>query len=292
MALNTQKEITIKGLYWQLLNSESIEKWRLNFMNLRRQHPIIIYTMGKVGSSSVYQTLRQSSIANPVYHVHFLSSENIKRVDEHVRTLPKENVHRHLLASHVLRKNLNEKRKFPWYVITLVRDPIARHISEFFETMWMYHPELVAADGAVDENCALDIVRTQLINYDERTDNATTWFHKEFQKVLDINVYQYPFNRKAGYGTISTDNFNILMLTLEKLDSNWDILADFVDFSGVLKPLVSNIGEEKSTSSLYQYVKKNLRLPRDVCERIYNSPWVVYAFTTESRDAFIRCWTE
>lgn len=47
--------------------------------------PILVYQMGKVGSSTIVNTLKSSNINNPVYHIHFLSSEGIYSIENYYK---------------------------------------------------------------------------------------------------------------------------------------------------------------------------------------------------------------
>ena len=42
--------------------------------------PVIVYIMGKVGSTSVYESLRENRVSPLIYHVHFLTHSNLDRV--------------------------------------------------------------------------------------------------------------------------------------------------------------------------------------------------------------------
>jgi hypothetical protein len=118
--------------------------------------------MGKVGSSTVYTSLQALSLPNPIYHVHFLNDERLAMVKADIARLKQEQtnsdfvnrlrrsvVHEHYNASLAVKRRLEREQDQRWLVISLVRDPIARRISAFFETMWNFHPELIDAQGNV-----------------------------------------------------------------------------------------------------------------------------------------------
>ena len=92
--------------------------------------PILIYQMGKVGSSSIYFSLK--SLYSNTYHVHTLNSKilaNLKaQYNVKDRGLPG-----HWSASDmILSNNLLAE---PLKIITLVREPINRNFSAFFENI-------------------------------------------------------------------------------------------------------------------------------------------------------------
>ena len=126
--------------------------WTLSwaYKNARYSHqprqsglPLIIYQMGKVGSTSVTKALRALSPNYSVYGVHTLRPDNVEqaianyRKNYSVRRLVPE----HLLASRLLVRDLAKGQpRGRWKVITIIRDPIARNISSFFQDIELRHP--------------------------------------------------------------------------------------------------------------------------------------------------------
>ena len=76
----------------------------LNLLELQFTHPchnqpIVIYQMGKVGSSSVYSSLKALKLDNPVYHVHFLTPQGINWAETIYKS---EFPRRHRIEAHIL----------------------------------------------------------------------------------------------------------------------------------------------------------------------------------------------
>src|SRR5204863_3507104 len=91
--------------------------------------PILIHQMGKVGSSSVYETLLALDLDVPIYHSHVLNKfDEYEQSVKQTRADPAKNIE-FLRASRALRRILDSKRWDSWSVITLVRAPIPRAIS-------------------------------------------------------------------------------------------------------------------------------------------------------------------
>ena len=72
--------------------------------------PIIVYQMGKVGSSTVYRSLVNSYLKNPVYQVHFLSDEGIRNAEEYFLCLDLPIRVEHIERSKLLRKKMSKNR--------------------------------------------------------------------------------------------------------------------------------------------------------------------------------------
>jgi hypothetical protein len=47
-----------------------------------KETPVLVYQMGKVGSSTIVSSLRAIGIDRPVYHPHFLTKERIAQTEE------------------------------------------------------------------------------------------------------------------------------------------------------------------------------------------------------------------
>ena len=114
-------------------------QYKLHFLftDLASKEPIIIYQMGKVGSSTILRSLRALDIDTPIFHTHTLTVEGRAHGEAIFGHKPQSYFPRskHLLESEYLCKEIERslKRKIgKWKVVTLVRDPIARNISSFW----------------------------------------------------------------------------------------------------------------------------------------------------------------
>lgn len=142
------------------IHSLRFEKYRLlTRLRLYRQRrnphpPILVYQMGKVGSRTVYRTLESLGLPSPIYHVHVLSPDGIRATWARYHKIGAE-MPIHLIAGKEVRRRLDRHPEGEWQVVTLVRDPVARQISELFETLWLFHPELLTTTGVIDIEGAL-----------------------------------------------------------------------------------------------------------------------------------------
>lgn len=138
--------------------------------------PLIVYQMGKVGSSTLVKSLKDmNNLDMDVYHVHFLTHEsirNIEKVYKHAtKVYKKDIIDQHVIESLYLRKQLDQGlRDTKWKVITLVRDPIVRNISCFFEAFNQYFPDIALSYRSKNiklENQIDDLQRLFLNNFDQ-----------------------------------------------------------------------------------------------------------------------------
>ncbi|MEQ9823985.1 MAG: putative capsular polysaccharide synthesis family protein [Puniceicoccaceae bacterium] len=108
-------------------------KCQINNATMRLDSPVVVYQMGKVGSSSIYESLRRLYNNKNVYHVHYLNPKYISRIVEK-RTRLGLSIPGHIQTSQLVRELIrseSENLKF----ISLVRDPFSRNLSAFFENI-------------------------------------------------------------------------------------------------------------------------------------------------------------
>lgn len=123
-------------------------------------------------------------------------------------------------------------------VISLIREPVARQIS----LMWHYlgeNPKEMMKRYGKFEN--IERRYFQIPNHEDEFE----WYKKEMETVLGINVYEYSFDRDAGYSIIEKDGISLLLIKVEKLNSLEKVIADYLkedDF----KLCTLNLAKEKN----------------------------------------------
>lgn len=237
--------------------------------------PVVVYQMGKVGSTSVYHALRGLPPHYSVYHVHTLQQARVRaefsayRATFHVRRL----VPHHLLASRLLLQDLAlAQPRGRWKVISIVRDPIERNISSFFQTIELYHPTFQFSQRFKQQctsELVSDLLELFLANHDHL--EPLYWLENEVEDVLGIDVFAKPFPTDLGYQTYGSTVADLVLFRLENLSKVWS-----TGISSLLKspppPLPeANIASNKAYGELYRRFKKELVLPQRYIDRIYKS---------------------
>ncbi len=238
-------------------------------LNLTSHTPIVIYQMGKVGSSSVTESLQLAGV-NLVFHVHRMNPDNIQRVrkeylDHNQRPL-NEKVGERLYRSIVERRR---KAKF----ITLVREPIGRNISAFFQNLRRFSgAECGDADYTVEE-----LVDIFIRDYQHAV--PLTWFDVEMKQTLQIDVYEYPFSKEKGYLSIKRGNFELLILKLELDDSTKEkAIAEFLGWKN-FRLITSNVARDKKYSETYSDFLRKIKLPKSYVEIMCNSAYTRHFYS-------------
>ncbi|MBW2020574.1 MAG: hypothetical protein JRI58_11090 [Deltaproteobacteria bacterium] len=255
--------------------------------------PILVYQMGKVGSITVYRSLKAAKIRNPIIHCHFLSRENIRNVEQYFLSLPSQEVPDHIekckRVSHYIHRNMKKHR---WKVVTLVRDPVAREISDLFQNLKVVVPDLRVSKTTANIELATNTLLNTLKNFDESKDYACTWFDLELKDVFKIDVYDHPFDKQKGYQIYQGTNADTLLIRLEDLSKCLKAaMADFLNIPDVAL-IRSNVGANKAYKQLYAKVESSIRIPRDSLDKIYSSKYARTFYSEEEICRFKRRWSE
>jgi hypothetical protein len=257
-------------------------RWRL-VRKLGRQpgKPIVVFCMSKTASSAVARAMRDV-VDRPVFKIHLLSPDAVARAEADYRRTEPSGLPRHIFhARHLMRRMPTVER--PWDVVTIVREPIARAASDFFQAgrrsgrlgdavTTRERFERFAASGSIDR--------------------TVEWFERELEATLGIDVYAHPFDPVVGHTTIETPAVRLLVLRQESLDAAGAALGTFL---GLQRPLVidhKNVGARKEYSELYASVLRDARFRRDVIERAYGSRFARHFYSADERRAFADRWAE
>lgn len=263
-------------------------------MDTKADSAIIIYQMGKVGSTTIHQSLEKAGLSLPIYKVHFLSDEGIKHGEEfHQKTLKKPwESTPHIETSHFLRQKIQSDEPIQWKIITLVREPISREISEFFQYLPSLYPELLDEDGNLEKSRALKVLQTKLMFYKPESNYTCRWFDVEIKGSFGVDVYAYPFNTQKGYTIISDRNIDLLILRLEDLDQTFSqAITEFLGLQTPIQMVKSNIRTEQERGSLYRQVEQDFTIRSSICRKIYGSKYATHFYSETDRERLIQKWS-
>ncbi len=252
--------------------------------------PLLVYQMGKVGSMSVYHSLRKARLNTAVYHVHVLTKEGIRWEEEARRSGWPRTIG--LMHSHYLYKQLSRnKQSTRWKVITLVRDPIARNVSGLFQTIERWIPDFYDryARKAIDTD---ELAEIFLHDYHGKVDSYALpfhWFSAELQPVFGIDVLSSEFPESVGYKIYRSEGVELLLIKLEYLNQCFP--AATKEFLGFDIPMISaNATADKSYYPLYQEFTRALKLPDAYIEQQYSCNYVRHLYSESEIDTFIKKW--
>lgn len=263
-------------------------------MDTLRNTAVIIYQMGKVGSTSIHNSLEEASLQLPIYKVHFLSDEGMAHaVEFHQKTLkiPWENTP-HIQTSEFLRDKIQTDPSSQWKVITLVRDPIMREVSEFFQYLHSMYPELLDEAGNIEKERAIKLLQTRLMFYNPEKNYTCRWFDMEIKGMFGLDVFAHPFDTDKGYAIQQHGNVELLILRLEDLNENFsEAIGQFLALTSPLALIRSNVRAEQKRGSTYEQVRQELTLRESVCRKIYSSKYAQHFYSPAEIEQLIQKWS-
>lgn len=270
-------------------------KWGYLFSGFRGDNPVVVYQMGKVGSSTIVASLHALPLQRPIYHVHTLISEGIRDRRRKYEKMFKHGAPvdlrraSHLHASQYLSRRIKRGAYGgKWKVVSLVRDPVAMNVSSFFQIIDYYIPDFFSrlADGRLSIEDGIDIFLKECDH-----DNALIWFDMELKSTFGVDVFATPFSTSKGYGIYLGDNADVLVLRLESVDACAELA--FRDFLGVedFKLVPANVSEGKSYFAAYNAFKEKLVLPESYLDNMYESKFAQHFYTQAERSAFRGKWS-
>ena len=247
---------------------------------LKKDPLIIVYQMGKVGSRSVVDSLRMSGV-KPVFHVHRMVPSNIERVKNGFlkRNVPPLDERTGRMLYNKISK---EKRKAK--IITLVRDPLSRNISAFFENLHVY----IGLNHKDTDYPLKKLIDIFIKEYNHEV--PLQWFDLELKKATGINVYNYPFPKHKGYITIEKNNIELLIVKLEIPDDlKQKVIADFLNLDQ-FRLVSQNLGKDKTYSNTYQQFKQSISLSHDYINEMLSSKFATHFYSDKDIDELWGRW--
>lgn len=184
---------------------------------------ILIYQMGKVGSSSMAK-----SIPNAL-HIHNIMRKAPKDYISPVRAKIEfrgRRKWRRWLKLQLLHQKTMRAEKVK--IITLVRDPVDRDLSMFFQALpfWLSETYLAGDFSRTESANVLQIAFYNHLNHDY----ALNWFDAELKPLSGVDVYATEFDSDIGFKRYQNNQFEVLLIRHDKLNSVSTVqeLSDFV----------------------------------------------------------------
>ena len=244
-----------------------------NFRHIT-DRPIVIHSPGKVGSSSVFHTLKNninrihSEVGN-LYHTHNLNFVNLKN-------LKKELIARNLsTAGHiedgfnVLKLMRNREIDF----ITLTRSPIERNLSAYFEN------HLFLSSFKYDEISVQDHIELFTEKYPHNV--ILKWFDLNIKKPIGIDVYESDFPVDIGYRIYEHQGSRLLVLKCELSDkTKKQVIEEYLQVEG-LDWANENMGKNKDYSTIYEEFKSKIKLSKKYIDKMIQSKYCRHFYSEE-----------
>lgn len=246
---------------------------------LAEKQIFLVYSMGKVGTTSVFSFIRRNHPEIPLHHVHFLSDNWVKKK---LPSLDAE-FHGNITVANEVYASLKKFSNHRIKIITMVREPMVREISDIFQN-WK---------GLLKVNSINDVSVKELTAYLDNHDHeyVLNWFDTEFKEYLDFDIYAYPFDKQKGYSIYKTKRADILCVSTEKLNSCIEVAMK--EFAGINITLSKSANESKNKegNELYNQLIRNYKAPKEKLDLLYNSKYVRHFYDEKEIASFIKKWS-
>lgn len=202
----------------------------------------LVFTMGKVGSSTVMEAFRQCGR---------LPERGYEANVDYLQPLSKYEV-----------------------VVTPVRDPVARNISQFFE---LHGDDLSAKSFEEIYDIMLDQPAEEFLY-------PLTWFDNVFKPTFGIDVYKKRFNKKRGWSVI---NGRYILIQTERLNTLPYALENVIGFRPESVHRASTISD-RWYGEAYKRFCEWVRFPD--LHMFYESKYVRHFYTKEQIEKMEARW--
>ena len=244
--------------------------------------PVIVYQMGKVGSMSIFESLQRTGLAL-LYHVHVLNPRHCPWVTEREPSDPNE--HEQKTTGRIVHQQIIVPKKRAKF-ITLVREPIARNISTFFENF----EERTGRPFARSSFSLEELARIFAAHKGHRF--PLMYFDREVKEVLGIDVYAHAFPRAQGHVSISQGVYELLVLKCELDDAIKE--AAVADFLGLASFRIkrTNLSARKNYADTYRRFTESVRLPEAYLQAMLSAPYTRHFYSTEEIEQLHAYWSD
>ena len=256
------------------------------YLGLKRSDhpPILIYQMGKVGSTSVSSSLNAAGLKNYLFDIHFLSNDLNKYrkffIDSGIVPVPY-----HIELGLALRKRIIRNSFGRFKIISMVRDPIGRQISDVFQNPEIMEMDIRNPDELIDKNKAMALIQDKFSDL-KTFDYVFEWFDRELKSVFGIDVFAKPFNRDSGWTIYNGENADALVLRMEDLSAvGENVISEFLNTPRKITLFESNVRSQTPEAKAYSYVKNNVKIDRKLCEKVYASQFVRHFYSDTQIEA-------
>jgi len=295
--LNTLKKYCSKAIARLMeinyYSARGFYKYMLNRSHQRyKGSPLLIYQMGKVGSTTVQASLRSLELDMPIYHTHILTKERISETElkrkKFFRTERYSYLKRPWLNQFLLKQIESSSSAKKWKIVTLTRDPIARNISTFFENL-----EIKVTNSAEEYEIKSDYydIKPIIVNLDNiqklsdlyfdrlNHDTPLVFFDRELKSVFGVDVFASEFPKSEGYKIYKSEKAEVLLIRLENLSHCFkEAFKKFLNINNLTLEN-TNIGKAKVYASIYKKLKETIHLPDNYLDKFYYSKYMRHLYT-------------
>lgn len=240
---------------------------------------VIVYQMGKVGSSSIVGSLSdvlQIHTWSGEQPIKYFSSRYNGSVKGWVISYFKWRLKSHLAKKHITKSKMKGNRV---KMIIGVREPVSRNLSAYFQTL----------NASRLEN-SVDLEIENFFTYTPHL-SGVFWFDVELKREFDIDIYKQEFDKEAGYIILQHENLDIFIYQFEKLATLKKQLSAFLEKDD-FELLLENVAGNKPTGARYKEVKDKIKFNSEYLNLLYGSKYMKHFYSEEDITNFKQKWLQ
>jgi hypothetical protein len=295
------KRVIRRLAYKNYHSAKAYHNLSFHFSSSRRKEPLIVFQMGKVGSTTVIRSLEATGLDMSIYHAHVLTQDAMDKVE---KTYKKHFSYmsltpNHLWESQYLRKQIDKGLRAgkKWKIVTLVRDPVVRNVSAFFQNLDVElldsnHRYRIKSTYNFETTLDIEDIGKLVELFVETLDHDTPviWFDSQLKPVFGIDVFASDFPISKGYKIYEGELADALVLRLENLDEcARDAFQEFLGLEGFTL-MKANVASEKPYYIIYRRFLDSAILPDSYLAEMYTSKYAQHFYSQEEISAFRARW--
>jgi hypothetical protein len=226
---------------------------------------LLVYTMGKVASTTISESLTASRI--DCHDIHTLRKESLilqlkKNVENN--TIP----HNHIGRSINIYRDFQSSKKIK--IITCVRDSFSRNISAIFQNL---------------PKTDYTLTKLQKIIQGYPPDAPGSWLSNEFQKTTGINIIEKDFSIAKKYDLFTDGRYEVLVMRTDlSNDTKQELVSNFVGEKITL--INKNEAQNKWYKELYENFLRNGCLSEEWILKCIKSNYMDKFYSKEEQDKY------
>lgn len=239
-------------------------RWR------QAERPVLIHTMGKVGSMALAGAVERAEIPGvEVFHTHrLIDHTDAGVIAERSGLAPR----RTWYVSSALERCIAEDDG-PVVVLTVVRDPLERNISGFFQTIERYLPDGRPINPSAPPSAA-ELVDLFVDRFPHQA--ITTWLDREIAAHFGVDPYATPFDADAGFDIHRAGNTVVGLARHDRFpDAAEGMLRAALEADGI-ELIRRNTTADKHIGDLVDEFKRLLVLPEALVDELYRSRYATH----------------
>lgn len=238
--------------------------------------------MGKVASKSIAAALQPLQDVE-VFHLHYFSPVVNEGVRKKYSKVNAATDFSYLDEAEILRQTLTNQH-IPLNIITLVREPIARNISAFFENLIIFQENGIA----LSPQSTRDLIGKFQHAYPHQI--PLKWFDTEFEPATGIDIYQFPFPIEKRQCSIEHNSHRVLVLRSDLPNPEKATAIEHAFKLPQLSIPQKNTAQNKPYADSYQKFLQTIQLPDAYIEEMLNSKYCKHFFSKDERSQISDRW--